>query len=67
MSGRLRTTALSIALMLSSAVFAYSQNAGLIEAAKQGNSESVSKLLAKGADVNAKDAGGRPVLMEAAM
>src|ERR1044071_1884212 len=67
MRKRIGIAALVLTLMLPLIALAGDQNADLIEAAKQGDTDKVRKLLGKGADVNAKDLNGRTALMEAAL
>ena len=64
---RTRTAVLLIALLIPLLANAGDVNQDLIEAAKQGDPSAVKALLAKGADVNAKDEDGRTALMTAVL
>jgi uncharacterized protein len=57
---------LSLVLCISPSIYAGDINVDLIEAAAKGEITRVKNLLAKGADVNAREQQGRTALMEAA-
>lgn len=56
----------SLALLISLTAYAADINSDLIKAARKGDVRKVDELVKKGADVNAKDKGGKTALMQAA-